>query len=187
MKKGFTLIEVMVAVSIFTMVMLVATGAVFSIVEANKKTHSLKSVMTNLDFALESMTRNIRVGTGYVCMDSSGSHRGDCFDGDVGLHLTSNIAAGLNQGNMHLEYTFKKDENGVGRIYRQFLEQDTSPIPITAQEINITDMKFFVTGSLQDDYKQPKVVIILRGYAGTGETQSSFNIQTTVSQRSIDS
>lgn len=192
MRKGFTLIEVLVSVSIFSIVMLVATGSVFSIVEANKKTHTLKSVMTNLNFALESMTRNIRVGTAYRCMDSSGTTvsdptYGDCTTGNVGFHLTSNLASGPNAGNYPLEYTFKTDSNGVGRIYRQFIGLDSSPVPITAAEINITGMKFFAIGSASGDGKQPKVVITIQGYAGTDSTKSNFNIETMVSQRAIDS
>ena len=64
---GFTLIELLVSVSIFSIVMLVSTGAVFSIVEANKKAHTLKSVMTNLNFTLESMVRDVRVGSQFSC------------------------------------------------------------------------------------------------------------------------
>jgi len=189
MKKGFTLIEVMVSVSIFTMVMLVATGAVFSIVEANKKTHTLKSVMTNLDFALESMVRNIRVGTNYACLDSSGSLlAGDCPGGANGISFTSNITNDLIPGsNLQFEYTFGQDANGVGRVYRKVVGQDSSPIAITAKEINITDMRFFIVGSVAGDNKQPKVVILIRGYAGAGDTKSDFNIETTVTERSIDS
>lgn len=192
MKKGFTLIEVLVSVSIFAIVMTVATGAVFSIVSANDKTHSLKSVMTNLNFALDSMTRNIRVGTAYRCMDSSKSivsdpTYGDCVTGNVGLHFTSNITNGTDAGTFPLEYSFALDSNGIGRIYRQFIGPDLSPVPITAQEINITNMKFYVVGSATGDGKQPKMVIVIQGYAGTGATKSSFNIETTVSQRSIDS
>jgi prepilin-type N-terminal cleavage/methylation domain-containing protein len=192
MKKGFTLIEVLVSVSIFAIVMLVATGSVFSIVEANKKTHSLKSVMTNLNFALESITRNIRVGTAYKCMTSAGAITvdpvaGDCTHGDVGFHLTSNLANGQNAGTFPLEYTFQKDSNNIGRIYRQFIGKDASPVPITAAEINITNMMFYAVGTQSSDSKQPKVTIIIQGYAGVGNTKSSFNIETTVSQRAIDS
>ncbi|MEK7596586.1 MAG: hypothetical protein AAB450_00505, partial [Patescibacteria group bacterium] len=49
-------------------------------------------------------------------------------------------------------------------------------------------VKFYVIGTQPSpaDTKQPKVVITIRGYAGAGNTKSDFNIQTTISQRSID-
>ena len=44
-KKGFTLIELMVSITIFSIVMLISVGALLSIIDANRKDQSLKSVM----------------------------------------------------------------------------------------------------------------------------------------------
>jgi len=60
-KNGFTLIEMLVAVSLFVFVMLIGVGVLLSIIDANRKARALSSVMNNLNFALESMSRNIRV------------------------------------------------------------------------------------------------------------------------------
>lgn len=191
--KGFTLIEMMVSVSIFSIVMLIATGSVFSIVEANKKTHSLKSVMTNLNFALESMMREIRVGSTYRCLDSAGAVTadptyGDCINGGAGFLFTSNHV-NPGGGYYQLQYTTKVDPStGVTRIYRRFVGLDPDEgVPITATEIHITSFKLYVVGTAIGDNKQPKAVINIQGYAGEGTTKSTFNIETTVSQRVIDS
>ena len=178
---GFTLIEVLVSVSIFAIVMLVATGAVFSIVEANKKTHSLKSVMTNLNFALESMTRDMRVGSQYSCDGG-----GDCAvtSGDTFTYRANRDINGNGTSNDFVEYTLS-DDNRIDR--RVFDGVDDGTSPITAEEIYIESMQFYVIGTGVGDGKQPKVVITIKGYAGIGTTRSDFNIQTTVSQRAIDS
>ena len=144
-RRAFTLVEVLVSLSVFSLVMLIATGSIFTIVDANKKSHALKSVMTNLNFALESMAREIRVGTAFV-------------------------------------YAFSN-----GRILKQRFGTDASPVPITAEEIIITHMMFYVIGSGSSDARQPRVVMVISGYVGTGKTKSTFNIQTAISQRSIDS
>src|SRR3989344_3450237 len=65
--RGFTLIEMMVSTSIFIMVMVVAAGAILSISSANRKSQATKVAIDNLSFALESMSRHIRVGTDYSC------------------------------------------------------------------------------------------------------------------------
>ena len=65
--KGFTLIEVMVSISIFTVVMVVALGAILSIVNANRKAQSLHTVINNVNLAVETMTRDLRTGYGYKC------------------------------------------------------------------------------------------------------------------------
>ena len=179
-KKAFTLIEVLVSVSIFSIVMLISTGAVFSIVEANKKTHSLKSVMTNLNFALESMARDIRVGSKFSCDGG-----GDCY-----LSAGSSFSYKANRtldsyGNNYVEYSLVS--NGIQkRVYG-----GSSPYSniITAREVFIESLKFYVLGSqpTPGDVFQPKVMISIQGYAGVGNSKSAFNIQTTVSQRYIDS
>ncbi len=181
--KGFTLIEVMVSVSIFSIVMLVATGSVFSIVEANKKTHSLKSVMTNLNFALESMARDMRVGLKYSC-----NGVGDCAAGGTSFIYKANRSVDGNgsydvsDSNDRIEYTLS-----AGHLMKRIYGAGASAYAITADEITISSLKFYSTGTAASDGKQPKVVMTIRGYAGVGKTRSDFNIQTTVSQRSIDS
>jgi prepilin-type N-terminal cleavage/methylation domain-containing protein len=185
--KGFTLVEVLVSVAIFTLTMLIATGAVFTIVDANKKSHNLKSVMTNLNFALETMMRDMRVGSSYVCIATGGN----CPNGGDGVSFTSNMDRDSIGGNDTAEYTFVEDSNGMGGIYRwrqcniSFPGCDASAIRITAQEIDIEDMKFYVVGASTGD-GQPRVLIKISGYVGVGTTKSTFNIQTTVSQRVID-
>lgn len=186
MKKGFTLVEMLVAVSIFSMVMLMATGSVFSIVEANKKTHSIKSVMTNLNFALESMARDIRVGLKYRCTNDSGDNNGvpaDC-GGTYGGSVFSYKANRDLDGDGYSDTDRVKYWLSGGRIMRQ--EAFETAIPITAAEITVDALQFYVEGSPQYDSKQPKVVMVVRGSSGTGKIRSEFNIQTTISQRSLD-
>jgi prepilin-type N-terminal cleavage/methylation domain-containing protein len=186
MKKGFTLIEVLVSVSIFTIVMLVATGAVFTIVGANKKTHSLKSVMTNIDFAIESMARDMRVGSKYICNDI-----GNCQSGASTIRYKANRdvdGGGYSAGDSmdQIEYSLGSGGN-VGRIMKKFWSTAQPAFPITAAEITITNLKFYATGVTAGDGLQPKVVITIQGNAGLGDAKSSFNIETLVTQRSIDS
>ncbi len=184
---GFTLIEVMVSVSIFSIVMLVSTGAVFSIVEANKKAHTLKSVMTNLNFALESMARDVRVGSQFSCNGA-----GDCQGGgDVFSYKANRNIIGGSE-NDSVEYRLL-DDNVQLPVVKRIQKRVYGDGPefkafITAREINIESLKFYVIGTQPSpaDVKQPKVVITIKGYAGAGNIKSSFNIQTTISQRSID-
>ena len=72
-KRAFSLIEIMVAVAIFSVVMLVAVGSLIALIDANRKAQAIKSVMNNLNFAVESMVRNARVGTDFHC-ESDGTN-----------------------------------------------------------------------------------------------------------------
>lgn len=172
-EKGFTLVEMLVSVAIFTLVMLIATSSIFTIVASNKKAESLKSVMDNLSFALESMTRNIRTGSNYFCVDTSGN----CPGGDSDFRFTSNQSNGA-----QIEYSLSN-----GQIMEYESDWGTNvAVPITASEINVTNLKFYLVGAGKDGL-QPRVLMTVIGTAGTSTSETEFNIQTTLSQRQIDS
>lgn len=63
--KGFTLIEIIISLAIFTVVAVIAVGALLRVMDANRKALSLKTSINNLNFVMESMSREIRVGTKY--------------------------------------------------------------------------------------------------------------------------
>jgi prepilin-type N-terminal cleavage/methylation domain-containing protein len=59
--KGFTLIEVMIAVSIFTIVVTIGIGALLSTLRAHKKIQAKREITNGLAFAMETMTRRLRI------------------------------------------------------------------------------------------------------------------------------
>jgi len=178
--KGFTVIEVIVSVAIFSIVMLVATGSIATIIDANKKAHSLKSVMTNLNFALESMMREIRMGSGYSC---SGSH---CPD----FSFTPNHTICGVSTNANITYSFDSTNHKITRSMSSNAcppnVTTNPPIDMTAPEVAIESVRFYPLGIGTSDNVQPRILIVINGTIGLGNSKSSFNIQTTVSQRSID-
>lgn len=175
-RKGFTLVEMLVSVAIFTFVMLIATASIFTIVNANKKAESLKSVMDNLNFALESMTRNIRTGSAYNCSSASG---GDCLAGGTAFYFTSSQES----GSPVVEYYLSNGQIMENEPYTS----GWTPLPITAAEIHISTLEFYLIGSAARDGLQPRVIMSVIGSAGTSTTATQFRIQTTLSQRQIDS
>src|SRR3989344_4028496 len=69
--RGFSIIEMIVAVAIFSIVMVVCVGALLSVVDVNQRVQSMKSIVNNLNYALETMVRNIRTGRDYECLNAS--------------------------------------------------------------------------------------------------------------------
>ena len=59
-------------------------------------------------------------------------------------------------------------------------------IAVTAPEINIDSLTFYVSGAGTSDTLQPKVTIKIQSHAGTGKGRSDFTLQTLVSQRPLD-
>ncbi len=182
-ERGFSLVEMIVAVALFAIIMLVAVGALLSLVDANRKARTLESVMNNLNISLDSMVRAMRMGSTYNCgatLIPSGTGA-DCETGDD-LFSFAPYGSDSSQQNERYVYFFQD-----GRLYRS-QNGGTDSIPITAPEIEIEDVKFYTIGTQSGDIIQPKVVVVIKGTAGTEKlkTRTTFYIQATAVQRSLD-
>lgn len=177
---GFTLVEMMVAIAIFSLVMLVAIGAVLAIVGANKKAQSLTSVINNLNFAFEAMTRDLRTGDDYHCNKDSGDTNlpQDCPFGDDSIIFSSSQYGE--------KVIYSRSNNRIVKTIGS-----NPPTYLTAPEIVIENLKFYVvdsdtTTSSPPNYNQARILVVISGYAGNLGESSKFSIQTTVSQRRLD-
>lgn len=159
--RAFTLIEMMVAVSIFAIVVMISMTAILSVVDSNKKAQSLKSVMNNLNFALETMTRSIKTGSGL----------------SVGVDVGGDYVQTTDQKPVLVKYSL--GTTATSTIVR-CVGSPCSEEPITAPEVIIKTLKF-IDGK---GVGQPSVVMIVQGTVKMSERVSSdFSIQTTITQR----
>ncbi|MBC7836831.1 type II secretion system protein [Acetobacteraceae bacterium] len=190
--SGFTLIELIVSVGIFAVVMVIALGALLSISVAERKSETLKSVMNNLNFTLDSMSRFVRTGTDYHCGSPSS---GDCASGAGYFSFTaapgSFSACPASSLTCRVAYCL---DGGV--IKRQVINgtpdalcTSSNFLPITAPEVSITSLIFYLNGSRvgSADNTQPKVTITLAGSVQINSSASTtLNLQTSVTQRLYD-
>lgn len=184
-KPGFTLIEMMVAVTIFAIVMMIGVGALLSLVEANRRAQAINSVMNNLNAALESMTRSIRVGTSYHCGSAFNYHEPlDCEE--TGGTLFAFESAGGSVADLDDQVVYRK--NGT-QLERSLNSGDTW-VALTAPEVTIESFTFFVAGagslSKSGDTRQPRVLMQIKGSAAIPGGITEFSVQASVTQRIID-
>lgn len=205
--KGFTLVEMMVAVALFSVVMTVSMGALLSLVDANRKAQAVQSVVNNLNVALDGMVRSIRMGTYYHCGTGLNLHAGkDCISTPESQIAFEAYGGSRSNKQDQWVYWLASDpgNNNVNRIYRSKASKTDTAVPITAPEIDITTFDVYVKGAehalydLQQDTEQPLAVIIVEGIAGSSITQgvsvfgskkkieTKFQIQATASQRLLD-
>ena len=184
----------MVAVSIFAIVMMIGVGALLSLIETNKRAQAINSVMNNVNAAVENMTRSIRVGFTYHCEISPSPQSPailatpqDCASGGGKL-----LAFESSDGDVTDE-----GDQVVYRLNGTYIERNLRSgangywVAITAPEVTITDFQFYVTGSspltgVPSDYIQPRVLMILRGVATLPKGNTEFTVQSTVTQRLLD-
>lgn len=191
--RGFTIIEMLVAVALFAIVMIISVGALLSLVTANRKAQALQSVMNNLNVTLDGMVRAIREGTLYHCDNGSGgpiTAPRDCT-GSGGTRLAFESYGGQRTNpNDQFVYEYIAPSGTTEGYIRRSVQGGTagSWVQITAPEVSITNMAFYVIGSDSADLVQPKVVIVIKGVAGGVNTKitSTFHIQSTAVQRVLD-
>ena len=174
-KSGFTLIEMMTAVSIFLIIMVMSMGSIISILDANRKSELLRSIMNNLNLTIESMSREMRFGKSYHCGSS----------GNITLpqNCTSSPAdfiSFLSSDNEQIVYR----QNG-SRIEKS-LNGGSTYVEVTAPEVVIDELAFNVLGSVVGDTLQPRVIMKIRGHAGAQGEETNFTIETLVTQRLQD-
>lgn len=205
---GFTLIEMIVSLALFSVVVTVSVGALLMLIATNDKLQGEQSVMTNLSFALDSMTREIRTGTSYICVSSNtvsgvfGSSpletyttaTPDCpnssaqrFRGVIFNEAGDSITGATDNKIM---YYYDADPVQGGKIYRRVGNQAAESI--VSSGIFVEDAKFFVTGgpSVDDtgDTTQPTVSVHIQAVDvnDAAADKKSYFVQTTVTQRTLD-
>ncbi len=173
---GYTLIELLVSISIFAIVMLTATAAYLSFISYNRLVQTSSSVINSLSFTIDTMAREIRTGTNYSCLGSCS------LSGVERFTFTS-------ADNCTVEYrksgtTIVRSESGGGTCI------SSSDTQVTASVITINSLLFYVRGTSQspDPTHQPMVTIVVDGTAlvPNSTIEVPFQIQTGATQRLPD-
>jgi len=171
MERGFTLVEMVVAVGVFALVMTLASGAYLVLIAINRQAQAISTSVDSLAFSLETMTRDIRTGSGYNCATEAG---GNCSSvpGNA-FYFTDNNGRAASYALMGgaIVKTIGGAAGGV----------------VTDSSVTVTSLKFYVSGADRGDAYPPHVTIVITGSisAGPGKTQT-FSIETGATMRGID-
>lgn len=204
--SGFTLVELMVSLTIFSIVMLVSVGTLLIIIDVNAKAQALYTATTNLSFALDNMTREIRMGYNYYCRVSKQNNlpnktrKQDCEESVDDYKMISFVRQ---RDRFHVGYAL---DTATGRIQQKVMNASgglvTNWTDITSSDVTITRFKLVVENaeesyyevsetdasvSVNGDTNQPYVDLIIEGYVNNGlETDTDFSIQSRIIQRRLD-
>lgn len=183
-EKGFTLIELMVSLTVFSIVMVISVGTLLTLIDANAKAQALYMATTNLSFALDAITRDIRTGHEYHCYTGGGIPAGgplDCPSGGDSLSFirdwdTVQVGYRLSGG---------KIQQNVGMGINDPWED------MTSDKVVIDSLSFVVKNSeslvSDNDMSQPTIDVVVSGYVDNGlETTTDFNLQTHIVARRLD-
>ncbi len=146
-KKAFTLIEILVSVSILAVLILALNRIYFSINTRNKLTREQSLVQADIEYFLRLATNNIKV--------AEKSNGGDCgIAANKFFKLSSNgdHLVFIKDGNCQ-SFFREEDFDGRGELY---YNQEA----LSSKGINITDLKFLVEDDIATG--QPIVTILVK-------------------------
>jgi len=171
--RGYTLIELIVSVAIFSIIMLLATSAYLSLINYSRYARAESILMTNLAYAVDEMSRSIRTGTLYQCNGG-----GDCSGGTSFTF----------RDDTNTTITYVKDGGALIRCVNHSVGCSASTgTAVTDPAITLSSLLFYVRGTGAGDSNQPTVLMTLKGQAAVQQSAPvSFSFQTSATERLID-
>lgn len=179
-QNGFTLIETMVAVSIFAIVVTIGIASLLTLNTAYKSTRKDRGLIDGVSGAIEQMAREIKTGYQYACdpIDftaiAPAAPDGECST--FGF-----IATG--SGETH-KVIYSLEGNVITLFADDGVQQN--PIAVTPGEVIIDNLIFTLVEN-EIGGGQPYVVIRIDGKTDATDEGSAFSLQTMVTQRFPDS
>jgi type II secretory pathway pseudopilin PulG len=165
--RGYSLAELIVAVGIFSMVMLIVMGVYLALISYDRQARATNQLASNFSFAVESMVRNIRTGTGYPSGCSTTPCTSFSFTDSQGRSVSYALSGGQ----------LIATTGGLSA-------------PLTDPAITITNLRFYVRGvgtTGAEAVRQPTALILIAGSmpAGSGKVVD-FTIETAATQRLLE-
>jgi prepilin-type N-terminal cleavage/methylation domain-containing protein len=168
MNRGYTLLELIVSVGIFSVIMLAIAAAYLSLIAIDRESRAINDSVTNLSFAVDSMGREIRTGKDYKC-NKTGSN---CTNGGDSLRFTDSEGR---QVDYELQNGQLKTTIAGSAAY------STDP------RITISKLTFYVRGVGVGDGVQPQVTVTMHGSIPVGPTRiSSTTVEVSATQRLLE-
>lgn len=196
-KKGFTLIEMLVTVSLFLIIITIAVGGFTNAIRTQRQVSSIISAESNVSITLEEMAREIR--TGYLFCNGIGNETptaGTNPNGayaDCGCVLSSAPAPAGSWTCTGLDFYDAESEHVVyARTANGSLTEtvnSSTAQSLTGDTVNVKYLEFELYGQVEGDHWPPRVTIAI-GIAPSSTDPAVqgdvVNLETTVSARSID-
>lgn len=184
--RGFTLIEMLVAIAIFLVVSVAALGALLVMTASSQKVQATRTVVDNIGFIVDDIVRESRLAVNHWCGDISGSLPTENIDGvDLITPETCEYAPGQ-------RLAFNKLDEGVadGIIQYQIVGNEVQKKignsdwqPLSLDNIEVLKLTFTTSEALSNG-QIPLITIHLEATVDEGRPEeTSYNVQTSVHPR----
>lgn len=209
--RAFTLIEVLVSTALFVVVAVGGLSVLLSSQRAYQRISGNRVAMDNLNLVMDTLTREIKFGSGYGCLNLSSEGNFNREGGPYAFFSSStlrddesglcNAIAFTPQGkntNKRVYYFNVASSSihqvdyvlGTGSVFDQVPGSD---LTLTGEDFQVGQFWVNVSGISQLDYLEPRVEIYLSGVVEVVRSNTTSQVSTTtiflqsaVSQRLLD-
>lgn len=179
----------MIAITLFLVIVIYGMQSLLNANLVHKKTQDMRSILDSLTFTLDDMSKNIRTGSNYHCIED-----------DIDFNnLDQPKSCENGSGISFTPADFSESSTWVYLIFDGHIYKTTQPstsfditeyIQLTPEEVIIENASgFSVLGAespIDGDNQQPLVIMRLIGTINRNNISTPFSIETAVSQRLID-
>ncbi|MFH0840496.1 MAG: prepilin-type N-terminal cleavage/methylation domain-containing protein [bacterium] len=194
-KVGFTLIEIVIAVSMFSVVIVIALDSFIKVIQINRQTVQSQDLQNNIRFLYELMSKEIKMaqkGDGR-CNDYFRGHIGDYSFSHASRvystveHNGNSVLFLRNYHNQCVIYYLDKNTNRL-KIKRQDLDSktDIGDVFVLPSEINVTSFSVDVTGDFKPILHTPYSVVLYMDLSNQEWDPAKIGVQTAVTARYIE-
>lgn len=189
-RSGFTLVEMLVAMGIFTIVATIFASLMVTVIHAEERARAAEDLMDNVRFALDSMSKAIAVGASYRCIDGIANPPGldlatvealpSPLPGAIDCIASSAIVFRSFRSSV-VAYRF----NAVAHTIERSVNNEQY-VSVTDPRVSIDNLVFYTNGVRATDNFQPRTVIRLQASITVHGNPIAFTLENIASQRRPD-
>lgn len=176
-KKGFTLVEILTVIGIFSLISGAVVGIFLLGVNSQKRILATQELLDQGSYVLEYMGKALRM-----------AKKDDIEIGKITVNCLEGEKVNYEIKEEGRKIRFRNYLNQCQEFYLEgdkIMEKRGEADPLSLTSLKVLSLKFSLQGELQDDETQPRVTISLK-IQGRGKNPPILTLQTTVSQRDLD-
>lgn len=167
---GFTLIEVLVSMTLFVTAMSIGVMAVVGMDSASKRIRSKDQAVQSAYYVIDSLSRSIRMGCKYKCIQGDASN---C----TGISY-------LDQDRKEVELWY---DSSLGVLKRKYPAISNSEVSLhDTYVLGFSSFRFVVGGEIPDDVIQPYISMRMLARYDYKGVRYTIPLQTMLTQRRLD-
>jgi len=191
--RGYTLIEILVALGIFTIVMAAPTGFFVMALKGQQRALATQEILDEVSYSLEYVSRALRMAKKELnCTSKTDPLTCSCLKNNgYGFNYESTY------GGKGIKFNTYKTPSDCQEIFwdtsdnrLKEIRNGGQSVALTSDELEIVAFKIGSSDSwTQNDNKQPRITLFLEvkgKKSSNSELQPVLKIQTSISQRNLD-